>query len=222
MKTVFLSLMIVLLTAVGCAGFIQGPFSGKVIDAETKEPIEGVVVIVVWRKAIYGSPGGPSTYFHEAKETLTDKNGDFYIEKYHGVVLNPLARIRDHDVSILIYKPGYCVFPSHMYFSKLPNSPLKVGSDTLIKFFTKDRKGINLEEEVFVDKAVLSELLKREVIVVELPKVKTKEERLEALSDARPLGGVPNEKVPILLNLINSERRSLSLEPYPMKEKNEK
>lgn len=39
-KTMLLSLIIVLFTATGCAGFVRGPFSGKVIDAETKEPIE--------------------------------------------------------------------------------------------------------------------------------------------------------------------------------------
>ena len=74
MKTILLTAMIILLTTPACAGFVRGPFSGKVIDAETKEPIESAVVLVVWNKAIYLSPGGPSTYFLAAKETLTGKD----------------------------------------------------------------------------------------------------------------------------------------------------
>src|SRR3990167_5867866 len=57
MKTILLTAMIILLTTPACAGFVRGPFSGKVIDAETKEPIESAVVLVVWNKAIYLSPG---------------------------------------------------------------------------------------------------------------------------------------------------------------------
>jgi hypothetical protein len=45
----------------GCAG-LSVAFSGKVIDAETKEPIEGALIVVVWDKdVITGSPGGPSS-----------------------------------------------------------------------------------------------------------------------------------------------------------------
>lgn len=28
--------------------YIDGPYSGRVIDTETKEPIEGAVVLVIW------------------------------------------------------------------------------------------------------------------------------------------------------------------------------
>ncbi|MFZ3090028.1 MAG: hypothetical protein WA240_05310 [Nitrospirota bacterium] len=188
MKTVLLSLIILLFTATGCAAFIRGPFSGKVIDAETKEPIEGAVVVVIWDKAIYGSPGGPSSYFQDAKETLTDKEGNFYIEKYYGFTINPLARIRNASLSLLIYKPGYIVFPSHMYFSKFPKSPFKVSSPTLAKLFTKGKKDIKMEEEVVVDKTALSELLTKEVTIVELPKVKTWLERIESLDSTHFYG----------------------------------
>ncbi len=214
MKTVLIALMMVLFTATGCAGFIRGPFSGKVVDAETKEPIEGAVVLVVWNKAIYGSPGGPLTYFEEAKETLTDKNGDFFIEKYNGVIINPLARIRDLDVRILIYKPGYCKFPGQLYSSKLPMNPLnRVSSITLIKLFTKDKKGINIEEELFVDKAALAELLNKDVIIVELLKLKSREERIKNLPGIDDPFDNHNEKKKNYIRLLGSEAIELGLQP---------
>ncbi len=205
MKTVLLSLIILLFTATGCAAFIRGPFSGKVIDAETKEPIEGAVVVVIWDKAIYGSPGGPSSYFQDAKETLTDKEGNFYIEKYYGFTINPLARIRNASLSLLIYKPGYIVFPSHMYFSKFPKSPFKVSSPTLAKLFTKGKKDIKMGEEVVVDKTALSELLTNEVTVVELPKVKTWLERINSHEAADVNSDIPNIKIPTLRSILKED-----------------
>lgn len=198
MKTILLTAMIVLFTATACAGFVRGPFSGKVIDAETKEPIEGAVVIALWEKDIYLSPGGPSSYFKEVKEVLTDKNGEFRIEKYYGFTINPLVRITNAgSTPILIYKPGYIVFPSSMYFSVFPKSPFRVDGRTLVKLFTKDRKGVNINEEVLVDKSTLSELLTKEITVVELPRAKTWLERIESLDSTHFYGydEVPDSKI---------------------------
>lgn len=205
MKTILLSFMIILITATACAGFVRGPFSGKVIDAETKEPIEGAVVLVVWNKAIYGGVGGPSTYFLDAKETLTDKDGRFYVDKYYGFTINPLARIRNASSSFIIYKPGYIVFPGHMYFSKFQKSPFKVSSPTLAKLFTKGKKDIKIGEEVVVDKTALSELLTKEVTVVELPKVKTWLERINSHEAADVNSDIPNIKIPTLRSILKEE-----------------
>jgi len=77
-----------------------GPYQGKVIDAETKEPIEGVVVLIEWVKlhAFAGST------FIDAQETLTDKNGEFYIP---GIwVFNPWKSLTS-EALMTIYKSGY-------------------------------------------------------------------------------------------------------------------
>lgn len=53
----------------------RGPFKGRVLDQDTKEPIEGAVVHVDWyMNHLFSRP----TFF-DAKEVLTDKNGNFYI-----------------------------------------------------------------------------------------------------------------------------------------------
>ena len=64
------------------AASADGPYRGKVIDAETKEPIEGAVVVVVWVNEVlkfYSGWPKAETRFAETKEALTDKNGEFSI-----------------------------------------------------------------------------------------------------------------------------------------------
>ncbi len=92
----------------GCAySFIEydGTYKGKVIDADTREPIEGVVVLGVWYKEYPGAAGAVSKYY-DAKETITDKNGEFEIPGV-GLVLRmwPLPGIE--PMHVLIFKAGY-------------------------------------------------------------------------------------------------------------------
>ncbi len=77
-----------------------GPYQGKVVDVDTKEPIEGAVVLVEWsQKHFFGG----STLI-DVQETLTDKNGEFYLP---GIwVFNPWKRLVSRALMI-IYKSGY-------------------------------------------------------------------------------------------------------------------
>src|SRR4030067_3602137 len=76
--------------------YSDGPWSGKVIDAETKEPIEGAVVVAVWKK-IYSTLTGDSSYFFDAIETITDRTGNFSISNFKAVKMTPvIARIEGH------------------------------------------------------------------------------------------------------------------------------
>lgn len=80
-----------------------GPYQGKVVDVDTKEPIEGVVILAKWSQPHSQILKGGTTVI-DAQETITDTNGEFYIS---GIwVLNPLSRI-SADVTIYIYKSGY-------------------------------------------------------------------------------------------------------------------
>lgn len=80
-----------------------GPYKGKVVDADTKEPIEGVVILVEWDQPHSQILKGGTTFI-DAQETVTDPNGEFYIS---GIwVFNPLGRI-SADMDIYIYKSGY-------------------------------------------------------------------------------------------------------------------
>jgi hypothetical protein len=77
-----------------------GPYKGKIIDADTKAPIEGVVILVEWWEIPFF--GGPK--YIDAQETLTDKNGMFTLK---GIwVLNPMKHM-GADVIMTIFKSGY-------------------------------------------------------------------------------------------------------------------
>ncbi len=108
----FLLLLAMLATdvAAGSATFYysDGPWKGTVVDAETKQPIEGVVVLAVWEK-FYRTPAGRNAYFYDATEVLTNKNGEFVIPKFSAVNFNPLAGIEGPRFKI--YKPGSAPFP---------------------------------------------------------------------------------------------------------------
>ena len=72
----FLIFVVLLIPSTGC--YAHGPWSGKVVDAETRKPIEGAAVVAVWIRET-GTPAGTDTGFVDAAETATDKNGDFEI-----------------------------------------------------------------------------------------------------------------------------------------------
>jgi len=101
--TILISIVSVFMTS-GCSAFvtrIDGPYRGKVIDADTREPIEGVVVLGVWYTET-PSAAGALHNFYDAMETVTDKNGDFEIK---GLGLLVMSNVTPMDV--LIFKAGY-------------------------------------------------------------------------------------------------------------------
>lgn len=84
----------------GCASMlrIDGPYEGKVIDAETKQPVEGAVVHGSWYKV---QLGGAHEYY-DSYEVLTDKNGEFKIPGKGLLVLSEIE-----DMTLIIFKAGY-------------------------------------------------------------------------------------------------------------------
>jgi hypothetical protein len=91
-------------------------FQGKVVDAETLKPIEGAVVVAVWREA-RATPVSSTFRFKDAKETLTDQNGEWSITGPKGEIkgVNEAAWLASAvlgnyftaDPEFFIYKPGY-------------------------------------------------------------------------------------------------------------------
>lgn len=95
----------------GCAVSNKfGPYMGKVVDAESKEPIEGAVVFVNC-STVTGNPGGATSHYAGFRETLTDEHGEFHLELRVNT-FKP-GHLWDYDSSLQIFKPGYGVFPSH-------------------------------------------------------------------------------------------------------------
>src|SRR4030042_2992961 len=91
-------------------------FKGRVIDADTKEPIEGAVVVASWYKAI-ATIAGESTTLKDVKECLTDKNGDWSIRGPKGKPYAPIPLLSlfipyTREPVFIVFKPGYCSWPN--------------------------------------------------------------------------------------------------------------
>lgn len=92
----------------------DGPYEGKVINADTGEPIRGAVVLGEWSR-LYHHVAGTTHQFYDAVETVTDENGEFRIGGL-GLLL-----FRDIEpMGIVIFKAGY------EHFGHTPWESLKI------------------------------------------------------------------------------------------------
>ncbi len=183
------------LVSSGHSGWIiynKPEYRGRIIDADTKKPIKGVVVVAVYYKyALVGFP--PSLEFFQAQEALTDEKGEFVIPALSSF-LNPF--FMENQVRFIIYKAGYKSYPGSAINSLEHCGPEFVFSkklDSMVNF-QNDRGG------------------KYSIIggIVELPPVKTKEKRLRAT----PSTPTPDIKdTPLLYKAINDERSNFGLKP---------
>lgn len=105
------------ITIMSCAFANDRTFNGKVIDFETKEPIEGAVVVAIWYEA-RATIAGRDTRLKDVKEALTDKNGEWSIVGPEGRNYDLLPGLSfltgiyfTKEPEFIIFKPGYCSWP---------------------------------------------------------------------------------------------------------------
>jgi len=187
-KTLIIGLITLLFLLVNYEYAIAGgPWKGKIIDIETKEPLEGAVVLAVWER-VYMTPAGASSYFYEAKETLTDKEGRFEIPSYTPINLVPIISYMRGPL-FTIFKPGY---------GRL--------SMVLDKYLTGATAEV-YEMELSGKKYRLS------TGVIELPSLKTREERRKNLPGSSDPFIDHYDKKKNYMRLLNIERKELGLDP---------
>lgn len=92
-----------------------GPFMGKVVDAETGEPIEGAAVLIGFYTKT-SSVGGWVWRFADAIETLTDAEGKFQFPSKRITLFRGMS-LWDKQCQISIFKPGYAAYPGNMRLS---------------------------------------------------------------------------------------------------------
>jgi hypothetical protein len=167
-------------------------FRGKVIDAETKSPLEGAVVVAIYRNTyIISGPAGGSSSIINIKEALTDQKGEFYIPSYK-TLIQPLSK--EDVVDFIIYKPGYASHPGWAIY------PFNyIGPEYMFS------KKFGEKEKVTSGKKVISIIMG----IVELPRLKSREDRLKAVP-GRPTD-YRSEDLPLLYKAINKERKSFGL-----------
>ena len=109
-QRLFAGVLVFALTS-GCAGHVvyaSGPYRGRVIDAETRQPLVGVVVLAIWYREVPVAPHGPAVDYHDSIELLTDDSGEFTVpEKTHFTLIGKIREPR-----LVIYYPGYAAYPS--------------------------------------------------------------------------------------------------------------
>ena len=110
--TVSLLSLIIISSFSGCAMVHRyGAFYGKVIDIETKEPLEGAAVLAIYYTESYG-PAGAHTHYLDAQEAVTDKGGEFRIKPLTAKTFRVLHSFDPH-VYFTIFNPGYGCYPWH-------------------------------------------------------------------------------------------------------------
>jgi hypothetical protein len=181
-----------------------------VIDADTKEPVEGAVVVAYWyseRPSILGE----DPRLKDVKEALTDKDGNWSIVGYKGKESPPtyfpifiVATFRyTKEPQFIIFKPGYCSWPDGYSIEAC-----------------KGRINFKGPGEIMEGK------------ILELPKLTDRKDRLRACcpntisssSDDPQKEKKIQKKQLEFLRLINEERKNLGLEEFKIYEelKNEK
>ena len=162
-------------------------FKGKVIDADTKEPVEGAVVVASWSESTATITGG-SQRSKDVKETLTDKNGEWKIkgpkgDRFIAQVFAMIPGIYYTEApEFIVFKPGYCSYRAG-FGIKACKENMKV-----YNFTNSD----NIGE------------------VIELPKLIKREDRLRALPG--PIAGENSlKKQKEFIRLINEESKYLGI-----------
>ncbi len=193
-----------------CSTACAATFKGRLMDADTKEPIEGAVVVAKWHKE-RATVAGASSVLKDVKEALTDKNGEWVIKgpkgRWGGDILAIFTFLTGvyytNPPEFIIFKPGYCSFPAGFAIEACKGK-IKIDGDI------KSAQGQT----------------------VELPKLKNREDRMRSfkLGPIYPPSDGPKitkeflKKQLEFLRLVNEESRNLGLSEYKIYEelKNEK
>jgi hypothetical protein len=85
----------------------RGPYRGQVVDAETKAPMAGAVVVVHWlRDRVY--PVHMVAENYAVRETVTDVEGRFFLDVRD---VEESAPSRTRRPGFFIFLPGYGAYP---------------------------------------------------------------------------------------------------------------
>ena len=190
-------------TYAGLFTYNMPEFRGRVIDAETKQPIEGAVIVVLYykRSIVSLNPGGPSSHITKARETLTDNKGEFYLPSYSEFLLFSEGTY----VDFIFFKPGYM---SEEGSFDTGIAGVRIAPE---KYFATDVIGKKVEMKLFSYEQ--HKLIKWDgpLGIVGLKKAKTREDFISGSPDA-PSADYRSNRLPLLFKSINEDRRNRGLE----------
>ncbi len=90
--------------AIGSLKYSAEPIEAWVVDAETKQPVEGAIVVAQW--VLEGGMHWDRVGTLQIMETMTDQKGRFLFPAW-GPLKTRKGRLGSYDPKILIFKSGY-------------------------------------------------------------------------------------------------------------------
>ena len=108
----WLGALVVLLLAAGAAWMLwpvppSGPWRAQIVDAETGQSVEGVIVLAIWDRKSFGWPH-PDREHYDAEELVSDHDGRVVIAARHLPRATPLHVVIGPIVTM--FKSGYGVW----------------------------------------------------------------------------------------------------------------
>lgn len=161
-----------------------GPWRAQVVDAETGQPLDGVVVVFVFIKYHSSLAGSAGAEYYGADEAVTGPDGRFEIPAR--MLWNPIRIFTEVRVEITIFKPGY----GRHRIRRTPQ-----------------------QREEWRERRDWWQILELDDMIVELPPLKTREERLKFYDGLSMYHKVPPEGIARFFEAEARERAYLGLSP---------
>ncbi len=181
--------------AAGCI-YHKPAFQGRILDKDTKQPIEGVVVVALYRKSHMGIGTGAYTHPFHVREAVTDKDGKFSIPSYSSLIV-PIWTIED-VTAFTIYKPGYASISYLALEDHFSEKKTLEEEERIVGVYG----GLGLSSSYIIKSFPHG--------VIELPKLQTSEERKEAWMDVHNLDpDINRSDLPVFFKMIEEERRNM-------------
>lgn len=119
--TMIIAMCVVILSGCATTHTVE-EYIGRVIDSDTKKPLEGAVVLAIystraWSDVSYAYKGKDTAYYSTltplaAQETTTNKNGEFKIPSIT-IIQQHLLNRPYPNAQFVIFKPGYGNYPAN-------------------------------------------------------------------------------------------------------------
>jgi hypothetical protein len=164
----------------------DGSYHGQVLDAETKAPLEGAVVVAVYHESCYRFIQTNSKEIG-VQEVLTDATGKFRILAFW-TISTPDCWYE--DTGFHVFKPRYAPFPPGVDGPGIPT-------------YAPSNPKLDVYQEIF-----------RAGVILELPPLKTREEMEKAYPSGPSVSNRLEKKLKNYYRLENELRILLGYEPY--------
>ena len=102
--------------------YVDGTYRGKVLDLESNQPIEGAVIMGLWRRVSFGAH--PVETYHDVQETLSDSKGNFTLPGTWGASIPLVTGVQ--EPVFIVFRPNYAAFRGSWKARRSPGGPVQL------------------------------------------------------------------------------------------------